>query len=318
MLEPAGSRKAWREWRAGVELTRLDGECLAVLPLLSGRLREWLPEDADADPAKEIVLGICKRAWAQNQLRYRETAGAIDILRQEGVDVTIFGPVAWSLLYQEEKAVRPIETLDFLAPRDRVNVAVNALQSAGWTVEPDMPPLAGRVFDTHIGIWLRSPNGTPCQLAWRLSNVSPELARSHEATPARRPLDLVGTQAFVVQTEELFVGALTREHDRLVNWQCDAVVLLRNRTVEWRRLRTLTDSFPAAVERLSQVRREFGASIPPEATAIREPGPLVRRYLAIRADYRRVCWAEGRSSSPAGLARYALWRASRRNRARTP
>ena len=64
-----------------MDLDQLDGDCLAVLPMLAGRLREWLPEEAATDPEREIMLGICKRGWAQNQLRYREVAETVNTLR---------------------------------------------------------------------------------------------------------------------------------------------------------------------------------------------------------------------------------------------
>jgi len=314
MLEPSGSKEAWREWRAGVSLDALDGECLAVLPLLSGRLREWLPTAAEQDPEREIVLGICKRGWAQNQMRYRETADIVNTLRQAGVDpIAIFGPLAWALLYAEEKAVRPIETLDILIHRSRVIHAAQALEAAGWSPEPGMPVLEGPVFDKYAGIWCKSRSGSSLHLAWRLWNASPELAQSHEATPRCTTVDLQGTQTHVVPTEELLLDALTRERDHLVIWQCDAAVLLRNRRVDWRRLRAMSRSFSAAAARLEQIRNKAPVSIPPGILDIPQLGPLRLRWSTVRADYRRVSWAVGRNATLRGFAVYAWNRLFRRS-----
>jgi hypothetical protein len=314
MLGPADGKEAWREWRAETDLDKLDSDCLAVLPLLSGRLSAWLP----AEPGNEIVLGICRRGWVQNQLRYREAADTVLLLRQAGVEPTaIFGAAAWALLYGEEKAVRPIETLGLLVSRDLAKHAAQVLRSAGWCEEPGMPALEGQIFDRFAGIWLRSRSGTLWQLAWRLGNVSPELAREQEALPTHVPVEIHGTRVGIPGTEEMLLDALTREQDHLVSWQCDATVLLRNRSVDWQRLRLLARHSPASAGRLDELRAESAVPIPPGILETRPPGLIRRRLSVIRADYRRVSWANNQEMTFGGFAAY-LWMRLLHARARTP
>ena len=194
-----------------------------MLPTLSGRLLEWLPNETE-DTGKNALLGICRRGWVQNQLRYRAAAEVVTILRQAGLEpVAIFGSVAWAMLYAEEKALRPIRTLDILIRRGVAAQAARALQAAGWFPEPGMPVPEGPVLDRFAGIWFRSPSGVSLQLAWRLWSVSPELAPARtEAVPLRQPVDIQGVKTFVLPTEELLLEALTREPDQPVSWKCDA------------------------------------------------------------------------------------------------
>jgi hypothetical protein len=314
MLEPAIGKEAWREWRAETDLDKLDSDCLAVLPLLSGRLSAWLP----AESGNEIVLGICRRGWVQNQLRYREAADTVLALRQAGIEPTaIFGPAAWALLYGEEKAVRPIENLDLLVSRECASQAAQVLRSAGWCEEAGTPALEGQIFDRFASIWLRSRAGTSWQLAWRLGNVAPEWAREQEALPAYVPVEIHGTRIPIPGTEEMLLDALTREKDHLVSWQCDATVLLRNRSIDWQRLRLLARHFPGAAGRLDELRAEIAVPIPPAILEIRPQGLLRRRLSVIRADYRRVSWANNQEMTLAGFAAY-LWMRLLRARARTP
>ena len=171
MLSPSDGKEAWRRWRARTDLDKLDVECLEVLPTLSGRLLEWLAGKPD-DTGKHTLVGICRRGWVMNQLRYRAAADTLSTLQLAGVQPVAIGPLAWALVYAEEKAVRPIETLDILVRRASVPEAARALQNAGWIPEAGMPSPEGPILDRFRGIWFRSLSGMSLQLAWRLWNVS--------------------------------------------------------------------------------------------------------------------------------------------------
>jgi hypothetical protein len=247
LLPPSDGRRAWRRWRASTDLDSLDGDGLALLPLLSGRLPDWGSENSETDPEKNTILGICKRGWAQNQLRYRELVDVWSFLQQAAVDpIAISGCAAWALLYAEEKAVRPILSIDIMVHRDCALLAMQELQSAGWILEPRMPRPEGRALDRFEGVWFRSPSDISLFLTWRLRKVSPEMAAISEPIPSRVTLDLLGSAVYILSTEELLLDALTRQPDRLVSWKCDAVVLLRNRTIDWMRFRALSRHFPLA------------------------------------------------------------------------
>ena len=311
MLEPSEGAREWNKWRAAADLEGLDGDCLAAIPLLSGRLPAWLSGDPAQDPAREKVLGICKRGWAQNQLRYRELAEVWTLLEKGGADpIAIAGCAAWALVYLEEKAVRPIGSLEILISRDRALPARRILLSAGWILEPGMPEPEGRALDQFEGLWFRSPDQTALFLAWRLTRVSPEQAAEHESVPVRRSGELHGVAVSFVETEELLLDALTRGADAPLSWQCDAILLLRNRTVAWRRFSKLCrDADPPvarlAADRLAQLRGEGAGSIP--AGVVRVKPPAFRWWI----DYRQKAWAEQRRHSAPGFVRYLFARAWR-------
>lgn len=311
LLEPEEGALVWRRWRAEVDLEDLAGESLAVLPLLSGRLPAWLSEDARRDPDREKVLGICKRGWAQNQLRYRELTDAWTLLAQGGAGpIAVGGCAAWALLYLEEKAVRPIRSIDILIRRDRAILGKRLLEAGGWILEPAMPELAGRVWDEFAGLWFRSPSGTALFLAWRLRKVSPEMAEESETLPACRAFDLHGTAVSLLETEELLLDALTRDANTLVSWQCDAVLLLRNRSVDWPRFFLLSRDAPLAAERLAQLRDGGAVSIPAGPLPPTKSG-LRRRFDRLYVDYRQVAWSKQEPHSLSGFGRYLLQRGLR-------
>lgn len=312
LLGPSEGEQAWRSWRAGVDLENLDSDCVALLPLLSGRLPAWTAED-DADPERDKFLGICKRGWALNQLLYREVAEVWKLLEQAGAHpVSIAGNAAWALLYLEENALRPIPSLEILIRREHAVPGKQALCEAGWFLEPDMPEPAGRVLDQYRGLWFRSSSGVALFLAWRLKDVSPELAVQNEQLPLRRSIDLHGVPVDVLATEELLCEALTRNPDAAVSWRCDAIVLLRNRTVDWRRFAEICHDV-AAADRWAQLRSGGVASIPSDVPGppSAPPGRVRTRVNRLYVDYRQVAWERGETRSVPGFVQYVLRRATR-------
>ena len=121
------------------------------------------------------------------------------------------------------------------------------------------------------------------------------MAAISEPIPSRVTLDLLGSAVYILSTEELLLDALARQPDRLVSWKCDAVVLLRNRTIDWMRFRALSRHFPLAAERALQLQKECLIPVPRSILLkLREPGHLRRRLSALRVDYRQVAWANNR------------------------
>ena len=318
LSEPRAAEKAFRLWRESFDLDKVEGDCLAILPILSDKIAEWLSREPRTVQERKL-LGICRRGWALNQLRYREAIQAVKALRTAGVEPTlIFGAVAWALLYEEKGAVRPIEGIDILVRREHGTSALRALEGLGWSLEPGMPIPEGPVLHNVGGVWLRSRSSSSLRLAWRLMSVPPEMAQAHEVFPSCLDIELQGTHTLVLPTEELLRDALTRERDALVSWRCDALVLLRNRTVDWGLLKRLIRDFPAAQTRLDQLRSEAGATIPPGILDWRQPGRLRRRFSRIWVDYKRVSWARSQTTSLPRFAAYLFQRLSHSMNERTP
>src|SRR5688572_25137980 len=128
--------EAWRQWRASANLDCLDNASFLLLPALAHRLPEWLADD----PRRDILLGICRRAWSQVQLRRKMLAEAAAVLRASGVETqTAAGPVAWADRYWPQGSIRPIDTLDLTVAPRTVKSAVSALAQAEWAVKGRVP-----------------------------------------------------------------------------------------------------------------------------------------------------------------------------------
>src|ERR1700691_4592061 len=79
-LPQAGN--AWRRWRESIDLDHLDDRSFHLLPALAGRMPAWL----EKDPQRAILLGICRRAWSQNQVCRKLLADALEILSAVGIE----------------------------------------------------------------------------------------------------------------------------------------------------------------------------------------------------------------------------------------
>ena len=99
-----------------------------LLPTLAGRMAPWLADD----PEQEIVLGICRRAWSQNQLRRKLLANALAILGAAGIErAAAIGPVLFSAQWPEG-SIRPVGRVDLLVEPASVRAAFDAFLTAGW------------------------------------------------------------------------------------------------------------------------------------------------------------------------------------------
>ncbi len=90
LLPPSDAENAWRKWRASVDLDRIDPEeFLSPAHVSRARLPAWTAND----PQQGILLGICRRAWSENQSRRKSLAEAIASLNAAGIDrVSATGP----------------------------------------------------------------------------------------------------------------------------------------------------------------------------------------------------------------------------------
>jgi lipopolysaccharide transport system permease protein len=309
LLDPARARERWLTWRSQIETDDFDGDVVLHLPLLNARLADWASLDDVPHPDQARLAGICKRGWAQNQLRFGKLAELWALLQAGGAAPIAFtGCAAWALVYQQEQSVRPIASFEILVDRRHARLSQQLLEAAGWTLEPDMPQPLGRALDHYEGLWFNDGADLALHLTWRLRQVSPELAAENESLPSRIPHELRGVAAFTLSAEELLANALTRHNDTAVSWQCDAVVLLRNQSIDWKRIHTLLRGFPETTARLQRLSTEFTITVPQFVFDQPRQNYIHRRLSTIWTNSRQVAWKNETPHTIGLFLRYAVWR----------
>ena len=285
---PAEDEGHWREWRASIRIDELDGDALRMLPLLSERLPQWLADD----PARGLILGICKRAWSRNQIQLSRLAAVIALLREARIDpVVITGSAAWS--FRHQPAIRLVEALEILIRREQLRDAAETLARNGWAAAREIP--AGDELDRIEGLWFRGGDDH-LKLSWRLLPGSPEIAGDCERLPRLTASGIAG--ADLLPDEEMLLHALAGYRDEQeIDWRCDALLLIGPRKVDWRRMQRLLRDAPQAHVRLRELREQWGCAIPviPQTPT---------RFEKLWDDYRWRAWERGRKRSTAGFVGY--------------
>ena len=298
MPEPE-ARANWREWRERADLDRLDSAVLRVLPMVARGRPEWLQDD----PAAAILLGLCRRAWTQNQLRFHLLARTAAALREAGVEqVSLTGSTAFALLSSRNKSLRPLETLELLVSRAEVPAAYHALAAAGWKLSREYPSPHAAAPDHLQAVWLEDARGERLQLGWR------------QPASAPNPADLLHTRVYLPPNEELLAEALlTARESCELDWRWDALSLTSPSqaplpAVQWPRVAILLDGNEAALARLRELRDKWNVVVPAALLRPASSGFLHERVRAIRRDH---AWHVARGSarsSATGLAAYCARR----------
>jgi Uncharacterised nucleotidyltransferase len=278
---------AWRKWRASTEVGHLDHRSVHFLPALAGRMAQWLTHD----PHQAIFLGICRRAWTQNQVRRKLLADALKILRNAGIErVAATGPVLWNALYWREGAIRPIGRIDLLVEPVDARRTLDALFNAGWMAPNAVPETSGKHFYFSPGALLRSPAAGDVRVHWRaLPNTDFSLRR-----PLFPELELMPEMIapYAIPAEHSLIAALGGNLEDEIDWRCDGVMICRQPGLRWEKVAALLRWRLKARSRLEELRRDWEAAIPPDVTKSRWTGGMERTLASALRMYR----GHGRSS----------------------
>jgi hypothetical protein len=290
LAEPAEAESCWRQWRAETGLEHMSEDCVRLLPVLMSRCSTWLKDD----PSRNLILGICKRAWTRNQLLLRPLAELTGALQQCGVQpLFVAGPPAMALMHQESKSFRPIGYLELVVARAHILQAAKSLAVMGWILAPGSEVPVEEAFDYASSVWFRRESGEALKLAWRLFPAPPEFAVEWESLPAGQP----GTLPLVPK-EALLASALLGSLDGGdLDWRCDAILLLRQGGIDWRLIRKWTRFSPDARKRLRILAQETGLQIPSGALRDTETLRWRAQWEIVWGDYRRRIWIRRESGS---------------------
>lgn len=300
LAPPDSAELYWRRWRRETNLDRMSEDCVRLLPMVVARRPSWISDD----PAGNMMRGLAKRAWTQNQVRLRSAAFVVDALRQAGIqEPAISGPGAWALLHQQERSFRPLSFLELLVSRQQVIPAADTLAKLGWTLAPGQILPQPEVFDWTDAVWFRNPAGDGLKLAWRILPAPPERTPEWENIGPFETIHFQGAVLSMPSREVMLACALAgnRAGD-LLDWRCDVAVLLAATSLDWTRVSKWIQFSLMARVRLIQFVRQSGAVVPP--ALLRRPPRLWFQWDLVRADYHQHAALRGDSASVSGLFGY--------------
>jgi hypothetical protein len=285
--------KNWRQWRESINFEDLDPTLTRLLPIVVYGRPKWLNDD----PARNIIQGLCRRAWAQQQTGSQSLAQIIGVLRREGIlRVVLCGPPALGPLYAERQSIRPFESPELMIGKHEIDRAIDALSSHGWQL-----PQTG-FNNLNCGVWLSKAGGERVYISWQRRWVCARLSNL-------TILDLPGTTVEMLPPEELLAEVLLAPaHGNRLAWQWDALAIAAARELDWDRVGTLTDQDERAVTRLHELRDEWGIAVPSYLLISRHGGVVTQEIRRVKRDYGWVAANDGARPSIAGFAAYCAKR----------
>ena len=297
LAPPAKAEPYWRRWRAEISLDTMSQDCVRLLPLLAPS-SSWL----EGDPAKNLIVGLSKRAWARNQIMLRLLAEAVASLKLHGVPaVVVGGPPAWAVIHQSARSFRSVTYLEVLVPRAKAMQAVAVLSKSGWTPLPNSISPEGDALDYVQGIWLNRSSGERLKLNWRLFPAPPEFTAEWESLQPGEETRLSDTVMFACAL------AGERAPDDL-NWLFDAAILLRGAKIDWRAVGKCIRFAPEARAKLAELARVTGLPVPSKLQQEPEWGPVREQWDFVWREYNVLTWTHRQSPSFRGFLQFLCQR----------
>jgi hypothetical protein len=230
-LPPGAAGREWDEHGSRVRLEELPAESHGLLPLLHRRLVELGRTPASLD----LLHGVRRRLWVQNQLRFSAVGDVVDALDGAGVRSALVGG-AGVLAGHLGLDLRPIHDVDVLVAAGDAVDARAALVGRGWT--PTSSWRDGFALDVDAtrfvagdrSIVVRRSQSRPYDDA---IDRAGRVALGGGAVPVAEPADLL--LHTLIDGARMLRGARTR-------WASDSLVVLTTAAPDWERFVTAANA----------------------------------------------------------------------------
>jgi hypothetical protein len=266
------ARSLWDQCGVHVAIDELDRSAHDVLPLLHRRLVEL----DRRPPSLGRLAGIRRKHWAQNELRLRSAAAALDTLAACGSPGALVGGAGVLVRAHGSLDLRPLHDVDVVVAPGAATAAVAALArsgshpSASWRDGYRRDVDATRVTDEH---------GRSIVVRWSASPAYEDLVDGATIVTASAGALRVADRADLL-VHTLVDGARAMTGGR-VRWVVDASTLVRDE-LDWDRVVAVAERRGASAL-VAAALAELDALVPLPAAA-RDRVPVAsRRWWRRRA-----------------------------------
>jgi len=307
----------WQRWQRAVALDDIDYGSFRIIPMLYHLLRQ----DGAEGPDIKRYAGMCRKAWYENKLLFHPTTQLIRQWQSEGRELAVVKGFAVAHIYYPDPALRPMDDVDILVPRDQ------ATSSIDWFFEHGWHSLYGKTRDNIVtysvrkehSVDMRHESGHSVDLHWQILNfpLPPNLVQ--DIWDALQPVTIgdVTTQTLCPTDHLLHICAHGNAWNAVppLRWIVDAHLILKKDAaiIDWERLIRLTDQLHIGhfiTPALSYLKEEFDEPIP--ADVLNRLGQIPRQKWH-ESEYQ--AWI---SSDPHAMRDYSLRYRYQRLRATTP
>lgn len=135
LLQGQDALAAWEEWRAAVDLDRIDPGSYRLLPLLYRNLSLH----GVNDPLMAKFKGVYRLTWCKNQLLFKKVSDVLRAFHEAGIQTMLLKGAALSLNSYPDYGLRPMNDFDLLVPTADASAALRLLRELGWEAPVEKP-----------------------------------------------------------------------------------------------------------------------------------------------------------------------------------
>lgn len=135
LLQGEDALAAWEEWKAGVDIQRLDVGSYRLLPLLYRNLSLH----GVNDPLMATFKGVYRNTWCKNQLLFNKVSSVLRAFHEAGIQTMLLKGAALTINYYRDYGLRPMSDFDILVPTTQASAAIKVLKKLGWESAFEQP-----------------------------------------------------------------------------------------------------------------------------------------------------------------------------------
>jgi hypothetical protein len=263
LLDDERAVSAWRRVRAHLDIPRLDGASIALLPLL----RKNLIALGLDDELLPVFKGVHRFTWARNQMLLNRMLPVVAELERVGISTLLLKGAALLADARMNAGMRSMNDVDVLVPTGMRSRAIDVLISAGLEPVGDVPTwyiaeYAPRFVPSH---GFRDEDDRQLDLHWHVLHASCQPGADEDFWAAAVTAELAGVRTrCLCPADELLLVILHGLRWNAIptyRWVVDAALLARgvsgavdfDRILEQARRRRVATSVAAGLAYLRKV-----------------------------------------------------------------
>ena len=259
-----GAINAWEQWAATVDFENIDQGSQRLLPLLYQNLLD----QGIQSPLMARYKGVYRRFWLSNQFLFNRTLPVLEALNKEGIKTLLFKGAGLVLGCNLNYAIRPMDDIDVLVPKEVAQNAINLIRKMGWQEKGE---LVANFHSTDHARMYHDGKGHYVDLHWRsLFNArtgkheTGYWKRSFHAKIEGVPVSIMGKTDQLIHT---CVHGIWWSPIPPIRWIADAIILLENpeTTIHWDHLIEHSEKLRVNLplfQGLRYLKKGFNAPIP--------------------------------------------------------
>lgn len=229
---------AWSKWSSNIDFENMDHASERLIPLLNHNLQRL----KIVHSLSGRFQGLYRQSWVRSSLISKTGREVLRGLSEAGIESLLLKGAAFSLLYYESQALRPMADLDILVPIQQSQLALDYLRENEWKVSTkNFVALSEDYLRTHNGITLKQPGKCEIDLHWHALHEGLSSGDDDAFWHTSKSLVAYGEQTKTLSdADHLFhccVHGLRWNSLSPIRWTADAHVIISNAPdLDWRLL----------------------------------------------------------------------------------